>query len=402
LSAKYGINNNSQMDINKLRADIRGLEDGKIFLNNAGSSLMPKIVVDSMTEYSHQEELYGGYEAAHINAHMLEQFYDETAKLINCKSSNIAFATSATDAYAKALSSIIFKEGDCIITTADDYISNQIVFISLQKNLKVKVFRTKNLPDNELDLEDMENLIREHHPKLVAVTHIPTNSGLIQDVEAVGKICRQYDILYLVDACQSVGQMVVDVQKIGCDFLTATGRKFMRGPRGTGFLYVSDRLLEQSYAPLLLDMRGAHWSEYDDYELFQTAKRFEHWEISYASLLGFIEAVKYANAVGMKNIEEYNRKLSEKLRADLQDNGFQTWDIGNHLSSIVTFCSQDGDLENIQKVLKKNNVFFSVTYKNSALIDFTKKNIDGIVRLSPHYYNTSKEVETVSGILKSI
>ncbi|GAA4166012.1 aminotransferase class V-fold PLP-dependent enzyme [Chryseobacterium ginsenosidimutans] len=389
------------MNIDKIRQDIRGLSDGKIFLNNAGSSLMPKIVIDSMIDYLHQEEQFGGYEVANRNAELLEQFYDETAKLINCKPSNIAFATSATEAFAKALSSIIFKEGDVIITSVDDYISNQITFISLQKKLNVKIVRTKNLSDNELDLENLESLIKQHSPKLVAVTHIPTNSGLIQNVEGVGKICKQYNVLYLVDACQSVGQMVVDVEKIGCDFLTATGRKFMRGPRGTGFLYVSERVLEQNYAPLLLDMRGANWTEYNDYELFKTAKRFEHWEISYASLLGFTEALKYANDIGLDNIENYNRKLSEKLRENLKNNGFNIWDLGNNLSSIITFSGPDGDLENIQKVLKKNNVFFSATYKNSALIDFTNKNINGIVRLSPHYFNTVEEIEKVSGILKN-
>ncbi|UMQ42716.1 aminotransferase class V-fold PLP-dependent enzyme [Chryseobacterium sp. Y16C] len=389
------------MNIDIIRQDIRGLSDGKIFLNNAGSSLMPRQVVDTMMDYLKQEEQFGGYEVANKNAELLESFYDETAKMINCKSSNIAFATSATDAYTKALSSIIFKEGDVIITTIDDYISNQITFISLQKKLKLKIIRTKNLSDHELDLEDLEELIKKYTPKLVAVTHIPTNSGLIQDVEGVGKICKKYGILYLVDACQSVGQLFVDVEKIGCDFLTATGRKFMRGPRGTGFLYVSDRILEQNYAPLLLDMRGANWTEYDNYELFKTAKRFEHWEVSYASLLGFTEALKYANTIGIHAIEHYNKGLSEKLRENLRDSGFQIWDQGNRLSSIITFCGPDGDLENIQKVLKENNIFFSVTYKNSALIDFTNKNINGIVRLSPHYFNTVEEIEKVSEILNN-
>lgn len=389
------------MNIDIIRQDIRGLSDGKIFLNNAGSSLMPRQVVDAMMDYLKQEEQFGGYEVANKNIELLESFYDETAKLINCKSSNIAFATSATDAYTKALSSIVFKEGDVIITTIDDYISNQITFISLQKKLKLKIIRAKNLSDHELDLEDLEELITKYNPKLVAVTHIPTNSGLIQDVEGVGKICKKYGVLYLVDACQSVGQLFVDVEKIGCDFLTATGRKFMRGPRGTGFLYVSDRILEQNYAPLLLDMRGANWTEYDDYELFKTAKRFEHWEVSYASLLGFTEAVKYANNIGIHAIEHYNKGLSERLRGNLKNSGFQVWDQGNRLSSIITFCGPDGDLENIQKVLKENNIFFSVTYKNSALIDFTNKNINGIVRLSPHYFNTVEEIEKVSEILNN-
>jgi len=389
------------MNTDKIRQEIRGLSDGKLFFNNAGSSLMPNIVVDSMIDYLRQEEQLGGYEVANRNAELLDNFYAETARLINCKPSNIAFMTSATEAFAKALSSIIFEEGDTIITTVDDYISNQITFISLQKKLNINLLRIKKLENNELDLEELENLIKQHHPKLVAVTHIPTNSGLIQDIEAVGKICRQYDVLYLADCCQSVGQMVVDVDKIGCDFLTATGRKFMRGPRGSGFLYVSDRVLEQDYAPILLDMRGAHWSEYDNYELFKTAKRFEHWEVSYASVLGMMEAVKYANTIGLNTIENYNRKLSETLRTNLKNSGFKVLDIGQNLSSIVTFCGPDNDLENIQKVLRENNVFFSVSYKNSALIDFTDKKVDGAVRLSPHYFNTLEEVEKASEVLRN-
>ncbi|MGI9652562.1 aminotransferase class V-fold PLP-dependent enzyme [Chryseobacterium sp. RLHN22] len=388
------------MNTDKIRQEIRGLSDGKLFFNNAGSSLMPNVVVDSMIDYLQQEEQFGGYEIANRNAELLENFYLETAELINCKPFNIAFMTSATEAFAKALSSIIFKEGDVIITTVDDYISNQITFISLQKRLNVKIIRIKKLEDNELDLEDLENSIKQHQPKLVAVTHIPTNSGLIQDVGSVGKICRQYDVLYLADCCQSVGQMVVDVEKIGCDFLTATGRKFMRGPRGSGFLYVSDRVLEQDYAPVLLDMRGAHWSEYDNYELFKTAKRFEHWEVSYAAVLGMMEAVKYANAIGLDQIEDYNKKLAETLRINLAESGFKVLDIGKNLSAIVTFCGQDNDLENIQTVLKENNVFFSASYKHSALIDFTDKKVDGAVRLSPHYFNTLEEIEKVSEILR--
>ncbi|WP_027385421.1 aminotransferase class V-fold PLP-dependent enzyme [Chryseobacterium gregarium] len=389
------------MDINQIRQETRGLADGKIFLNNAGSSLMPNVVTDSMTDYLHQEEQSGGYEVAGRNAALLEQFYTETAMLINGKPDNIAFATSATEAFVKALSSIMFEEGDFIITTDDDYISNQITFLSLQKKLKVNIIRMKNLPDHELDLEDFENLIKKHHPKLVAVTHIPTNSGLIQNVAGVGKICRQYEVLYLVDACQSVGQMAVDVEKIGCDFLTATGRKFMRGPRGSGFLYISDRVLAQDYAPLLLDMRGADWTEYNDYQLLPTAKRFEHWEVSYASMLGFTKALQYANSIGLQNIEDYNTILSGKLRRNIDNAGFKTWDLGNRLSSIITFSGPDGNLESVQKVLKENNIFFSLTYKNSALIDFTRKNINGIVRLSPHYFNTPEEMERVSEILKS-
>lgn len=386
------------MDIDLIRGDITGISD-KIFLNSAGSSLMPKIVVDTMIDYLKQEEQYGGYETANRNADQINRFYDETAKLLNTKSSNIAFASSATDAYVKVLSSILFKEGDCIITTNDDYISNQIAFISLQKKLNVKIIRVGNLSDHALDLEDLENLIKKNNPKLVAVTHIPTNSGLIQDVERVGEICRQYDVLYLVDACQSVGQMVVDVEKIGCDFLTATGRKFMRGPRGTGFLYVSDRALEQDITPLFLDMSGAVWTEFDEYTLSKTAKRFELWERPCALLLGLTEAVRYANTIGLDAIENYNMKLAETLRTNLTENDFRVLDEGENLSSIITFCAKNGGIEDICNLLKENNVYFSISPKNGALIDFTRKNVERAVRLSPHYFNTMEEVKKISQIL---
>lgn len=386
------------MNIELIRKETAGCSD-KIFLNNAGSSLMPEIVVNTMIDYIKQEEEFGGYVIMNRDQELINQFYEETAKLLNCKSSNIAFATSSTDAYAKALSSIPFKEGDCIITTIDDYISNQIAFISLQKRFNIDVIRVKNLQDHEIDLEDLEILIKKHHPKLIAVTHIPTNSGLIQNVEGVGAVCKKYDILYLVDACQSVGQLKVDVQKIGCDFLTATGRKFMRGPRGTGFLYVSDKVLDQKLAPLFLDMRGAGWTEFDDYEIFQTARRFEHWEISYSSLRGLTEAVKYANTIGPENIEGYNRKLAEAFRTGLKNKGYKILDEGKHLGSIVTFCDMNNDIEKIQKVLSQNRVYFSISNKSSALIDFTNKNVTVAIRLSPHYFNTHEEQEAVTNLL---
>lgn len=387
------------MKVDVIRQDTIGCSDHAVFLNSAGASLMPKIVVKTMIDYLKEEEKFGGYSVSDRSSEIINQFYDETAKLLNCKPSNIAFATSATDAYTKALSSITFKEGDCIITTVDDYISNQIAFISLQKKENIKVIRMKNLPDHELDLEDLEDLIKKYQPKLIAVTHIPTNSGLMQDIEGVGKICRKHDILYLVDACQTVGQLPVDVKKIGCDFLAATGRKFLRGPRGTGFLFVSDRVLEQNFAPLFLDMRGAKWTGFDEYEIFKTAKRFEFWEIPYGLLLGLKEAIRYANDVGLDVIESYNQKLTETLRENLKNGGFRVLDKGNHISSIITFCNQDGNIYRIYDVLKENNITFSVSPKSAALIDFTHKKVDLAIRLSPHYFNTLEEIEEVSRLL---
>ncbi|MDQ8005242.1 MAG: aminotransferase class V-fold PLP-dependent enzyme [Pedobacter sp.] len=387
------------MNIDQIRKETQGCND-KIFLNSAGSSLMPKSVLDKTINYLREEEQFGGYFVANKYAKLISEFYRETAKLINTKEQNIAFATNATDAYAKASSSIPFKSGDSIITTDDDYVSNQIALISLKKRLNIKIYRVRKLPNQEIDLDDLELLIKKHQPKLIAITHIPTNSGLVQNVEAVGEICQTQDILYLVDACQSVGQLVVDVQQIKCDFLTATGRKFLRGPRGTGFLFVSDKALGLKLAPLLLDMKDASWTSFDDFELGKTAKRFEFWEQSCASIIGLTEAVRYANEIGLSNIQSYNQVLSGNLRTLLSENSdLRVLDEGTKLSSIVTFHHQKMNLTELQQLLSNNNIYYSVSHKSSALIDFTRKNVDWALRFSPHYFNTKDEIEKVAAIL---
>ncbi|WP_097131494.1 aminotransferase class V-fold PLP-dependent enzyme [Pedobacter xixiisoli] len=390
------------MDINQIRKDTLGCAD-KIFLNSAGSSLMPKTVVEKTINYLKEEEQFGGYFIANQQTEQVNQFYVEVARMLNCRAENIAFANSNTDAYAKVLSSIPFKSGDCIITTDDDYISNHIAFISLKKRFNVEVYRTKNLANHEIDLEDLESLIKKHQPKLVAVTHIPTNSGLIQDVEAVGRLCKAHHILYLIDACQSVGQLVVDVQQIGCDFLTATGRKFLRGPRGTGFLYISDNALAQNLKPLFIDMKGANWTSFEDYQPTHTAKAFEFFEQSYAAMIGFTEAIRYANEIGLANIQNYNEQLSSELRKLLAENSsIKVLDQGNRLGSIVTFNHHKLALTELQNLLSNNQVYHSVSFKGSALIDFTKKNVDWAIRFSPHYFNTLEEIEKVGKLLREV
>ncbi|HVM87032.1 MAG TPA: aminotransferase class V-fold PLP-dependent enzyme [Puia sp.] len=381
------------MDLLKIRKETPGCHD-KIFLDSAGSSLPPRSVLEKMDNYLHQEELLGGYETDSIRAKEINEFYLQTALLLNCKPVNIAFAYNATDAYARALSAIPFKQGDYILTTNDDYISNQIAFLSLQKRFGIKPVRANNLENGDIDLEHFEAQMRQYDPVLVAVTHIPTNSGLVQDVEAIGKICERYEAWYLVDACQSVGQMPVDVKKIGCDFLSATGRKFLRGPRGTGFLYVSDEVLEYKLEPLFIDMRGANWVNADEYEMLTDAKRFEMWEFPYAALVGLTEAIGHANRLGLSEIYSYNKPLVQNLREGLMAiGGVQVLDKGSVKSNIVTFHKSGMALDKLKAILKNEKIYFSISLRENARIDFDKKKADWAIRLSPHYFNTKEEIE---------
>src|SRR5919197_1748246 len=281
-----------KLDLVRLREDTPG-SARRIHFNNAGAALPPTHVLQTMHEYLELEAELGGYEAADARREDIADFYAATGELLGCGAHNIAFAPSATDAFARALSSVPFERGDVILTTRDDYISNQIAFLSLRKRFGVEVVHAPNLAEGGVDVDALAQLMRERRPRLVAVTHIPTNSGLVQPVAEIGRRCRELDLLYLVDACQSAGQYVIDVGQIGCDFLSATCRKFLRGPRGSGFLYVSDRALAAGYEPLFVDMRGARWTGFEEYRAVDSAERFEDWEFSYATVLGAAAAIRY-------------------------------------------------------------------------------------------------------------
>lgn len=383
------------MNLQQLRAETPGCQF-KIHLNNAGASFMPQPAVEAIRSYLELENTTGGYELAHQKADELKGIYQALAQYLHCTAEEIAITSSATDSYARALSAIPFRAGDLILTTESDYASNHIAFLSLQKRFDIKIMRIANDASGQLDLAAFAKAIENHHPKLVAVTHVPTNSGIIQPVEIVGQYCRQHDILYLVDACQSAGQLPLDVQAIGCDFLTATFRKFMRGPRGMGFLYVSKRVLENGLEPLFIDMRGADWVGAAHYLPKAGAGRFEYWEFPYALVMGAKVAVEYMLHIGIENIAKRNEELCRHLRGKLSEiAGIRLLDEGTRLCSIITLVHDQYTSEELQNKLSALNINTSVSGRSGALIDFDKKGVHSALRLSPHYFNTIEELDAM-------
>ncbi|HEX9955813.1 MAG TPA: aminotransferase class V-fold PLP-dependent enzyme, partial [Fibrella sp.] len=297
-------------------------------------------------------------------------------------------------------SAIPFREGDVILTTNDDYISNQFAFLSLQKRMGVRIVRADDYPAGGVIPDQLIELARKLRPVVIAVTHVPTNSGRIQPVDAFGEVAREVGAWYIVDACQSVGQMVVNAEAIGADFLSLTGRKFLRGPRGTGLLYVSDRALDAGLEPLFIDMRGADWTGTDTYQPQASARRFEQWETAPALTLGLTEAIRYANAIGLSAIAQRNAALMKQLHAGLADlPGIRLLDEAEHTASLLLFTVPGQTPDRLQTYLKQHNVNFSMSFTNFALIDWQRKGIDWALRLSPHYYNTDDEIETVTGLI---
>ena len=379
--------------LQQVRNETSGIKN-VIHFNNAGASLMPDCVVKAMIDHLELEARIGGYEAAAAMHDQIEDFYVKAAELLHCQPHNIAFTSNATDAYNRALSSIPLKKGDIILTSNDDYVSNYIAFISLKKRMGIEIKRINNIPEGGIDVEDAEQKIRQFNPVLFSLSHVPTSSGLVQPVAAIGDLCRKYEIPYLVDACQSIGQIDLHMDDIGCDFLSVTSRKFLRGPRGAGFLFVSDSALQKKWYPLFIDMEGATWTSAQDFDLRSSARRFEDWECPYALLLGSKAAVEYALNIGMTQIERAVLNIRQRTEeALLKIPRIRVLDKGRQQCGIVTIHMQNTDPLTLKNFLSDQNINTSIVEKSSAVIDFKEKGIDWALRISPHYYNSSMELE---------
>lgn len=378
-------------DLARWRADTPGCTT-RIHLNNAGAALVPRPVAEAVTRHLALESTLGGYEAADAVAPAVAEAYAALARLVGAEPRNIALAQSNTIAFTQALSAFDLAPGDTILTTRNDYASNQITYLSLARRRGVEIVRADDLPEGGVDPDSVRRHLRRR-PALVAVTWVPTNSGLVQDVEAVGAACEEAGVPYLVDACQAVGQMPVDVARLRCDYLTATGRKFLRGPRGIGFLYASDRVLASGAHPLMMDMHGATWIDPDAFEVAPDARRFETWEIACAAVLGLGAAALYALDVGLETARDRARALAADARLKLAEvPGARVLDRGAELCAIVTVALGGLDADAVKLELRRRHINTSATTRAAAVIDMDQKGAASAVRISPHYYNTADEI----------
>jgi selenocysteine lyase/cysteine desulfurase len=390
-----------EAELRRWRADTPAAEAGRIHLNNAGASLMPKPVLAAITQHLELEAKAGGYEAADAARFDIDDTYAAVARLVNTEPRNIAIVENATVAFFQALSAFDFRAGDVLLTTRNDYISNQLAYISLARRLGVRVVRAEDAQEGGVDPDSVRSLIREHRPKLVAVTWVPTNSGLVQPVEEVGAICAAEGAPYLIDACQAVGQLPIDVQQLQCDFLSATARKFLRGPRGMGFLYVSERMLESGAYPLLVDMQGARWLEANEFELVPTARRFENWEFAYALLFGLGEAARYATAIGVERIAAITSDIASYTRDRLTKlDGVRVLDRGRQRCAIVTAEIAGHNARDIMLRLREEAINTNATLREYAVLDMDDKRAASALRISPHYFNTRREIDILISALQ--
>jgi selenocysteine lyase/cysteine desulfurase len=379
-----------QIDIAQARRDTPAT--GRILhFNNAGAALMPAPVLAAQLRHLQLEAETGGYEAAASADDQIEAIYDSIAQLLNADRTEIALLENATVAWDMAFYSVGFAPGDRILTAEAEYASNHIAFLQVAKRTGAVIEIIPSDAAGELDTEALERMI-DRRVKLIAITHVPTNSGLVNPAASVGRIARTHGILFLLDACQSVGQMPIDVAAIGCDMLSATGRKYLRGPRGTGFLYVRRGVLDRLEPPFL-DLQAVTWVAPDRYEMRPDARRFENWERNVAAQLGLGAAVDYALGWGLADIEARIDMLAAELRRRLAEIPCVTVrDRGRHLCGIVTFTVEGKPPRDIVAALRRQRINCHASGPSSPLLVAPAHRLPALVRASVHYYNTEDEV----------
>ncbi|MFI6322818.1 aminotransferase class V-fold PLP-dependent enzyme [Nonomuraea sp. NPDC050556] len=379
------------IDVERVRQDTAGCAS-VVHLNNAGAALPPRQVVDAVVAHLRLEEEIGGYEAADAQRDRIEHTYDAIARLVGAARDDIAVVENATRAWDMAFYAMPWQRGDRILTAGAEYASNAIAFLQTARKHGVQVDVVPDDESGQLDVGALRSMV-DDRVKLIAVTHVPTQGGLVNPAAEIGRVAREAGVTYLLDACQSVGQMRVDVAEIGCDLLTATGRKFLRGPRGTGFLYCSPRIRE-SLEPPFLDLHAATWTGRDSYQVREDARRFENWETYYAGKIGLGVAVDYALDLGLDAIQERVTGLAETLRAGLRGvPGVTVHDRGARQCGIVTFTVEGRDSQDVASALKANGINVSVSIADYARWDFEPRDLTSVVRASVHYYNTEAELD---------
>ncbi len=379
------------MDIAALRAETPGCAH-RVHLNNAGAALMTQSTLDAMTGHLRLEAEIGGYEAADAAQEQISATYDNLAELIGGASSEIALFDNATHAWNAAFYSVPFQPGDKILTGRSEYGSNVLAYQQIAKRRGAEVVVVPNDSDGQLDTAALAGLV-DDRTKLIGVSHVPTGGGLVNPAAEIGRIANDAGVLFLLDAAQSVGQFPVNVDELGVDLLTVTGRKFLRGPRGTGFLWVRGRALDQ-LDPFVAEIRSATWDRERGIRWVDGARRFESWENNYVSILGLGAAVRQGLDLGMESIAERTLAMGTRLRSQLDAvPGVTTYDLGRVRCAIVTARVEGVPVTDVVAALDRAGVNVSTTVPEHAQFDTEIRDVHPLVRLSPHYYNTEDELD---------
>jgi selenocysteine lyase/cysteine desulfurase len=379
------------LDVEALRAQTPGCSH-RVHLNNAGAALLAQPTLDAMTGQLQRETEIGGYEAENDAQEAIADVYAALAELLGGSSEEIALFDNATHAWNAAFYSVPLRPGDQILTGRAEYGSNVLAYWQAARRAGAEVVVVPNDEHGQIELAALERLAGER-TRLIGVSHVPTSGGLVQPVAEAGRIARGCGALFLLDATQSAGQFPVDVDAIGCDMLTGTGRKFLRGPRGTGFLWVRTSALDR-LDPFVAEIEAATWDGHQGFTWAPGARRFATWEHSYVNVLGLGAAVRQALGLGLDAIGRRSAALGARLRDQLAEMpGVTVHDLGQVRCAIVTAKIEGLATGQAAAALGRAGVNVSATIPNDNPLDTQDRGVHPLIRFSPHYYNTEEEID---------
>jgi selenocysteine lyase/cysteine desulfurase len=388
------------VDIDLLREQTPGCTH-RAHLNNAGAALMSTATLEAMRAHLDLEAEIGGYEAAGAAREAVQSTYDGLAQLVGGRRDQVALFDNSTHAWNAAFYSVPLGPGDRILTGRDEYGSSVLAYWQVSRRTGAELVVVPNDSTGQIDVEALRELADER-TRLIGLTWVPTSGGLVNPADRVGQVARDVDALYLLDATQAVGQLPVDVKALGCDLLTGTGRKFLRGPRGTGFLWAGDRALDR-LDPFVVEIASATWDGGRGFTWAEGARRFETWEYSYVNVLGLGAAVRQVLDLGPRAAGERAVALGRSLRDRLRElPGVSVHDLGVDQCAIVTAAVAGHDSADVAEALGRRGINVSVTVPKDNPLDTEDRGVHPLVRLSPHYYNTDAEIDRAVDAISDI
>lgn len=381
----------SAIDVGAERARTAGSTLTSHF-NAAGAALPTHAVVAAVVDHLRLEEQKGGYEAAAERRADLDAVYASAAELVGAATAEIALFDSASTGLRILLDALRPAAGQRIIASSSTYVSHALHLMSLARERGIDLVIAPYDEHRRVDVPALEALLSDGVPSIVTVAHVPTSSGLVEPAAQIGAVVQRYGGTYILDATQSVGHLAVDVREIGCDVLVTTGRKFLRAPRGTGFAYVRDTLLER-LLPIAPDVRGAHWTSSAHWELVPSARRYETWEGPLAARLGLGVALDEAAARGIPETEEWLVETGARLRTALTEiDGVTVADPTGSASALVTFVIDGVAAADAVVQLARRGVRVVSVPATHGQWDLGDRGVPAVVRASAHVYNDDSDI----------
>jgi len=381
------------IDVDALRAATPGCND-RAFLLSAGSSLPTEATLDAVIGHLRLEAEIGGYAAADRAVDVLEQGRADLAALVGGDPDEIALVTSDSSGWVKAWWGWVVggnvPAGSKVLVDRMCYHSH---YAALDQTRRIGAFDIHIMPSLDDGTVDVDALRIDDDASAVCVTMIGTHSGNVNPVERIGGLAAAAGVPMFVDGCQALGQLRLDVNELGCQVLTGTGRKFLRGPRGSGMLWVSRSIVDR-FSPPGLDATSTPWTAAGGMQIGAGTRRFEEYEVSYASMVGLAAAARQALTIGSSAIEQRVVGLGEQLRTALSSiAAVQIRDTAERRCGIVTFTVSGVSSADVVAAASTAGVVVNESTATWAALDMDAKQTPTVVRASPHYFNTTLELD---------